>query len=102
MATRALPNADQAMVLSPQLARLNNRSIAEVQAIVGNPDFRRVEPPGELWQFRSQECVVDVFFYGAGDNRRVVRVEGRSRDPGRVAEQRCSDGSEVLKDRLRG
>ena len=90
------------MVLAPPLARLNDKSIAEIQAIVGSPDFRRVEPPGELWQFRSQECVVDVFFYGAGDNRRVVRIEGRSREPGRVAEQRCSDGSEVLKDRLHG
>ncbi len=89
-------------MLAPQLARLHNKSTAEVQAMVGNPDFRRVEPPGELWQYRSQECVVDLFFYGANDDRRVVRIDGRSRDPARVTEERCGDGREVLKDRLRG
>lgn len=92
----------QAITLSPKLARLHNKSIAEVQAMVGSPDFRRVEPPGELWQYRSRECVVDLFFFGASDDRRVVRIDGRSRDPARVTEQRCGDGSEVLKDRLRG
>jgi len=92
----------QANMLSPKLARLHNKSIAEVQAIVGNPDFRRVEPPAELWQYRSRECVVDLFFYGAEDDRRVVHIDSRSRDPARVVGERCVDGREVLKDRLRG
>jgi hypothetical protein len=92
----------QAVMLSPKLARLHNMSIAEVQAMVGSPDFRRVEPPGELWQYRSRECVVDLFFFGANDDRRVVHIDGRSRDPARVTEERCGDGNEVLKDRLRG
>jgi len=87
---------------SPQLAGLHHKSIAEVQALMGNPDFRRIESPGELWQYRSRECVVDLFFYGAGHDRRVVRSDGRSRDPARVVEERCVDGREVLKDRLRG
>jgi hypothetical protein len=92
----------EAIMLAPQLARLHNKSTAEVQAMVGNPDFRRVEPPGELWQYRSRECVVDLFFYGANEDRRVVRIDGRSRDPARVTEETCGDGREVLKDRLRG
>ncbi len=92
----------QAITLSPKLTRLHNKSIAEVQAMVGSPDFRRVEPPGELWQYRSRECVVDLFFFGANDDRRVVHIDGRSRDPTRVTEERCGDGNEVLKYRLRG
>jgi hypothetical protein len=92
----------EAIMLSPQLARLHDKSTAEVQAMVGSPDFRRLEPPGELWQYRSRECVVDLFFYGANDDRRVVHIDSRSRDPARVTEERCGDGSEVMKDRLRG
>jgi hypothetical protein len=98
----ALTPSGEAIALSPQVARLHNKSVAEVQAMVGNPDFRRVEPPGELWQYRSRECVVDLFFYGVNDDRRVVHIDGRSRDPARVTEERCGDGSEVMKERRRG
>jgi hypothetical protein len=86
---------------SPQLARFRDLRATEVEALVGGPDFRRVEPPAELWQYRTADCVVDLFFYGKGDNRRVVRADGRSRDPARANDERCGDGSEVLKDRMR-
>jgi len=85
----------------PQLARFRNLRAADVEALVGSPDFRRVEPPGELWQYRTAACVVDIFFYGKGDDRRVTQVYGRGRDPARTDDRRCGDGSDVLKNRLR-
>jgi hypothetical protein len=86
---------------SPQLARFRNLRAVDVEALVGSPDFRRVEPPGELWQYRTAICVVDLFFYGKGEERRVIRADGRGRDPGNANDQRCGDGSEVLRSRLR-
>jgi hypothetical protein len=61
----------------PQLARFQDMRQADVEALVGNPDFRRVEPPAELWQYRTAECVVDLFFYGQGEDRRVVHEDAR-------------------------
>ena len=86
---------------SPQLARFRDLKATEVEALVGGPDFRRVEAPAELWQYRTAECVVDLFFYGKGDDRRVVHADARSRDPARASDESCGDGGEVLKDRLR-
>ncbi len=87
---------------SPKLARFHDMKAAEVEALVGDPDFRRVEPPAELWQYRTAECVVDLFFYGDTNDRRVVHADSRSRDPASGSDGRCGDGSDVLKDRLRG
>ncbi|HEY7989770.1 MAG TPA: hypothetical protein VID77_00150 [Stellaceae bacterium] len=85
----------------PRLARFANMKPDEVEALVGNPDFRRVEPPGELWQYRTAECVVDFFFYGRGDARHVVHADARGRDPAHQNDARCGDGSAVLDARLR-
>ncbi|MGH6980649.1 MAG: hypothetical protein ACREFC_05530 [Stellaceae bacterium] len=86
---------------APRLARFTNMKPDEVEALVGNPDFRRVEAPGELWQYRSAECVVDFFFYGSGDRRRVVHADARGRDPAHPDDARCGDGGAVIDSRLR-
>jgi hypothetical protein len=83
----------------PFLARFHNLTPEGVEALVGEPDFRRVEPPAELWQYRTEQCVVDLFFYGDGQGRRVVLADARGRD--KPNDQRCSDGSKVLSERLR-
>ena len=96
------PEQTAAVPPSAELTRLHDMKPPEVEALVGSPDFRRVEPPAELWQYRTADCVVDLFFYGKNDDRRVVHEDARPRDPSGGADQRCGDGSEVLKDRLRG
>jgi hypothetical protein len=98
----AIPGAQAAAIPTvPQLARFHDMRAADVEALVGDPDFRRVEPPAELWQYRTAECVVDLFFYGQGEDRRVVHEDARGRDPAHE-DKSCGDGSEVFKDRLRG
>jgi hypothetical protein len=96
------PGQTAAIPPSPQLGQLHDKSAADVEALVGNPDFRRAEPPAELWQYRTADCVVDLFFYGKGKDRRVVHEDARGRDPTRGNDERCGDGSEVLKNRQRG
>jgi hypothetical protein len=84
---------------SSLLAHFHNLTTDRVEALVGEPDFRRVEPPAELWQYRTEQCVVDLFFYGDGQDRRVVLADARGRD--HPNDQPCSDGSKVLSGRLR-
>ena len=47
--------------------------------MLGEPDLRRPEPPAELWQYRSADCVLDVFLYADDGRYRVVRSETRNR-----------------------
>ena len=36
---------------------------AGVIGLLGEPELRRREPPAEVWQYRNETCVVDLFFY---------------------------------------
>lgn len=102
-AQSALPAPDSQVATSapPQLTKFHNMRASEVEALVGEPDFRRVEPPAELWQYRSAECVVDLFLYGQGDGMHVTHEDARGRNPARANSDRCGDGEQVLKKHLR-
>lgn len=95
------PPAPMVAARPPTLARFKNMSAAGVVALVGEPDFRRVEPPAELWQYRGAACVVDFFLYRGEDGLRVIDADGRDRDPKHESPTRCRDGGTVLQTRLR-
>jgi hypothetical protein len=63
------------------LPALTGLSAAEVVGLYGEPDFRRTEPPAELWQYRSADCVLDLFLYSDPSGVRVVHGETRDRNP---------------------
>jgi hypothetical protein len=86
----------------PALAKLHDLTAAQLVAMIGEPDFRRVEPPAELWQYRSADCVLDLFLYGDGQTFHVVHADARDRDITRADHARCVDGADVLRGRLRG
>ena len=90
-----------AVARPPALAKLRDLSPTELVALIGEPDFRRVEPPAELWQYRSADCVLDLFLYGDGKNYRVIHADARDRDMTRKDHARCGDGAEVLRSRVR-
>jgi hypothetical protein len=48
---------------------------AELLARFGEPELRRAEPPAELWQYRSDDCVLEVFLYPKSGTPRVVGSE---------------------------
>lgn len=63
----------------PALPRLTGLSPTELVALFGEPDFRRTEPPAELWQYRSAECVLDIFLYRGTAGAHVLHSEMRGR-----------------------
>lgn len=71
--------AEPAVVHIPELPVLTGMDPAQVIALLGEPDLRRREPPAELLQYRSADCVLDVFLYADGDRYRVVRSATRDR-----------------------
>lgn len=78
--------------LNDDPARLMGLDAAALGALLGRPALRRVEPPAEVWQYRGERCVLDVFLYapGAGEPHVVTYYEIRGGDaPGR---RRCLRG----------
>ncbi|MBM3491533.1 MAG: hypothetical protein FJX68_14015 [Alphaproteobacteria bacterium] len=69
--------------------RILGQSDGEVLRLLGKPALRRVEPPGEMWQYVAGGCVVHLFLYRAerGGEARVQHVEAalRGRAPADVA-----------------
>ena len=64
----------------PILPALAGLSAAEVVGLFGEPAFRRTEPPAELWQYRSADCVLDLFLYSDPSGMRVLHSETRERN----------------------
>lgn len=69
---------------------LTGLSADEILTLLGKPDFRRVEPPTELWQYRSAACVLDVFLYRDASGARVIHAETRERGLIRAKTGRCA------------
>lgn len=44
-------------------ADLIGSTSAATRSLLGTPAAVRHEPPAEIWQYRSQNCVLDVYIY---------------------------------------
>ncbi len=44
---------------------------------LGQPSSLRKESPAEVWQYRSEQCVLDIFLYEEADGPSVVYLEAR-------------------------
>lgn len=56
------------------LTRLTER---EVGYLFGKPEMERKDANARVWQYRTDSCVVDFYFYGASDGRPVSYVDFR-------------------------
>jgi len=83
------PATNEGAAPHPDFRKLAGMNEAELQRALGEPDFRREEPPAEVWQYRGETCVLDLFLYRDGDQYRVVYAETRDRDTVRVSEANC-------------
>jgi hypothetical protein len=61
------------------LGNLAGLAPSQVAALYGQPDFRRNDPPAEVWQYRSADCVVDLYFYGGDGGEQLVFAQSRPR-----------------------
>jgi hypothetical protein len=60
------------------------------------PDLQRQEGNLQIWQYRTGECVLDIFFDGSkgGDNnQRVIHYEVRPRQTAYLNERNMNDGT---------
>lgn len=79
------------------LGDLNGLVPAQVAALIGDPDLRRVDPPAEVQQYRNANCVLKLYFYDSGSDSRMVYAETRSRTPQRTSDaMTCAQGSGSL------
>jgi hypothetical protein len=78
------------------LARLDGLTPAELVQRFGEPDFRRAEPPAELWQYRGARCVLELFLYDAAGGIRVLRSEAYDRSLDQRNAALCAGGGDAL------
>lgn len=67
---------------STTAAALIGLSAAELTHLLGVPRWTRRESPAQVWQYRGERCVLDVYLYedglqGDGAGPRVVYAEAR-------------------------
>lgn len=51
----------------------------EVEGLFGQPRFVRRDGPAQIWQYGTDACTVNLFFYREGPMLRVRHVEFRNR-----------------------
>lgn len=69
-----------------------------LQDRIGTPELIRYEQPAQIWQYRSETCVFDVFLYPSSGVDRVTYLEARDQSTARIDKQDClSDILELRK-----
>jgi hypothetical protein len=78
-------------VASVDPARVMGLSAGELRSRLGEAELTQRAADGQLWQYRSDQCVFDMVLYpdGAGGEPRVSYTEARRRDGGSIAPARC-------------
>lgn len=84
-----------------ELKQLAGLSEAELRRLLGAPDFRRREASAQIWQYRSAECVLDLFLYRSAGAYRVAYAETHDRGVIRVSQSSCYAGLLSRHPRLR-
>lgn len=69
-----------------------------LSAVLGEPELIRREAPAEIWQYRNDNCVLDVFLYDTAGRREVTYVEARDGAAQRIETRTCLN--ELLRARL--
>ena len=62
-----------------QAADFKGVSAKATREAMGAPSLIRHEPPAEVWQYRSEACVLDIYFYDSTRNPRADYAELRDR-----------------------
>jgi hypothetical protein len=87
------PAADSSPLLAtaplPDLERLHGLSADNLRTMLGAPDFRRRDAAAEIWQYRGNGCILDLFLYRETGGYRVTYAEARDAGPLRRAPTGC-------------
>ncbi|MDO8605869.1 MAG: hypothetical protein Q7R40_04995 [Phaeospirillum sp.] len=68
---------------------LKGLTAAQLKAELGAPDFRRRDPPAEIWQYRVRACTLDLFLYDEGGSRVTTHFAVRGPTGAGIDERAC-------------
>jgi hypothetical protein len=86
---------------APEIKDLAGLKPADVVLILGQPDLRRNEPPAQLWQYRTADCVLNLFFYDKSGDYRLTHAEAWQRSlAGGSVPAHCHDDDAPIKAHL--
>ena len=92
--TAALPPASAVDSDPASVMGLGQDALA---AHLGEPRMIRREPPAEIWQYRTSDCVLDVFLYEENGATSVTYIEARDLAAAPTETRACI--GQVLRDR---
>jgi hypothetical protein len=63
---------------TPTAGNLLGANPTKLEQWLGKPGVVRLDDPAQVWQYRGQGCVVDVYLYPSSDGMAVSHAEARS------------------------
>ena len=84
----ALPPAPP-VSLANLRARIKGMEKSAIARLLGEPGFIRRDDPAEIWQYRGERCILDIFMYKDGNSFTAAHVTLRSRTVERPADEEC-------------
>ena len=63
-----------------------------LRALLGEPELVRREAPAEIWQYRNENCVFDVFLYDTTGQPKVTYLEARDGEAQQIETRACLNG----------
>jgi hypothetical protein len=85
-ATAALPPEP---IINDDPQQLMGIGPGALSAVLGEPELIRREAPAEIWQYRNDGCVLDVFLYDTAGRRTVTYIEARDGTAQRIETRAC-------------
>jgi len=63
---------------TPTAGNLLGADPSKLEQWLGKPGLVRLDDPAQVWQYRAQGCVVDVYLYPSSEGMAVSHAEARS------------------------
>ncbi len=84
-------SAPKQPIIKIAVEQLLGQNAEWVNANLGQPTFKRKDGQAELWQYKSAECVLNIFIYEDvnGGQRRVLHFDGRDLEGKSIARELC-------------
>jgi hypothetical protein len=63
------PDAHVAVKIDDDPGQLLGLDIKSLTRLLGTPRFMRRDPPAQLWRYRDEDCILDLFLYVAAGKK---------------------------------
>ncbi|MDE0537187.1 MAG: hypothetical protein OXH94_00485 [Rhodospirillales bacterium] len=87
--SRAALSPGPPISLADLKARIKGMEKTAIARLLGEPSFIRRDDPAEIWQYRGERCILDIFMYRDGNSFTAAHVTLRSRTIERPADEEC-------------